>query len=231
MYQFVSHFLTFLISFQFTLHSDLGRVVQAIIREYEKFPPSLWPSSSSSTSLPQSTQSHLPELNKSNIPELCNLSLEELQKLDQDPQYLSDFVDEMSIVQRIQCDLDSSIEDIKTMATANLAREQHLNQLRSTLEDKLNEFRRLGGSYESLNMRYQKKSEEFAPQHIKELLQIATSNADSVCDTFVEQFLSGSMDVQQFLDQYRESKRTSAMRKAKEERLTHQLNELERATF
>lgn len=181
--------------------------------------------------MPQSVQPHLPEPTKSSIPELCNLSLDELQKLEQDPQYLNDFVDEMTVVQRIQNDLDSLIEDIKTMATENLSREQNINELRSMVEGRLDEFRQLGGSYEALNTRYQKKSKEFAPQHIKELLQIAASNADIACDKFVDQFLNGSIDVQQFLDHYRDAKRTSAMRKAKEERLTHQLNELERAQF
>lgn len=216
---------------QFSLHSDLGRVVQAIIREFEKFPPPPLPNASVGSVQPKSAQPHLPEPNKSSIPELCNLSLEELQKLDQDPQYLNDFIDEIGVVQRLHNDLDTLIEDVKSMASENLNREQHLQQLRSTIEEKLDEFRNLGGSYESLSSRYQKKSEEFAPQHIKELLQIAASNADSVCDTYVEQFLSGNIDVQQFLDQYREAKRISAMRKAKEERLTHQLNEFERATF
>lgn len=137
----------------------------------------------------------------------------------------------MAVVQRIQNDMDTLIEDIKVLATENLSREQHMNDLRSAIEAKLDEFRKLGSSYESHSARYQKKSEEFAPQHIKELLQIAASNADGICDNYVEQFLSKSIDVQQFLDQYREAKKLSAIRKAKEERLTHQLNEFERATF
>lgn len=217
---------------QFSVHSDLGRVVQAIIREYERFPPTLWPGGSNGSSLPQKpAQPHLPEPNKSSIPELCNLTLDELQKLDQDPQYLNDFVDEIGVVQRLHNDLDTLIDDVKAMASDNLTSEQRMMELRSAIEGKLNEFQKLGGSYETLNARYQKKSEEFAPQHIKELLQIAVSNADSACDSCVEQFLSGSIDAQQFVDQYREVKRVSAMRKAKEERLTHQLNELERATY
>lgn len=154
-----------------------------------------------------------------------------MQKLDQDPQYLNDFVDEMAVVQRLHTDLDTVIDDVKVIATENLSHEKHLNELRSGLEGKLNEFRQLGGSYDALSARYQRKSDEFAPQHIKELLQIAASNADSACDTFVQQFLNGSIDVQHFLDQYRDAKRVSAQRKAKEERLTHQLNELERAQF
>lgn len=157
--------------------------------------------------------------------------MEELQKLDQDPQYLNDFVDEIAVVQRLHTDLDTLIDDIKVMATDNLTHEQHINELRAALESKLNEFRQLGGSYEALSARYQRKSDEFAPQHIKELLQIAASNADSACDSFIQQFLSGSIDVQNFLDQYKDAKRVSALRKAKEERLAHQLNELERAQF
>lgn len=171
-----------------------------------------------------------PVLNQSSIPELCSLSFEELQKLDSDPQYLNDFVDEMAVVQRIQSDLNTLIDDVETVARENLTREQHMQSLRTNIETKLDEFRQLGNVYDSLSNRYQKKSDEFAPQHIKELLQIAVSNADSLCETHVEQFLNGGMDVQQFLDQYREAKRTSAMRKAKEERLAHQLNELERSS-
>lgn len=217
---------------QFTVHSDLGRVVHAIIREYEKFPPPLWASANATSAAKQHPQQNTnQDTNVSSIPELCNLSMDELVKLDQDPQYLSDFVDELAVVQRIQRELDVLIDEIKTNASENLTREEDMNQLRASIEAKLEEFRTLSNSYESLSVRYQRKSDEFAPQHIKELLQIAASNADGICDTFVEQFLSGSMDVQHFLDQYREAKRISAMRKAKEERLAHQLNELERATF
>lgn len=202
--------------------------MRAIIREYEKFPPPLWPSANSNN---QSVQTNAHAGNASTIPELCNLSLDELRKLDQNPQYLNDFVDELVVVKRFQRDLDALIEEVKSQAIENLSCEEHLRQVRESVETKMEEFRVLSTSYESLSARYQRKSDEFAPQHIKELLQIAASNADGICDTHVEQFLSGKMDVQQFIDQYREAKRISAMRKAKEERLSHQLNEFERATF
>lgn len=201
--------------------------MHAIIREYEKFPPPSWPSANSNH---QAAQTNAPAGNSS-IPELCNLSLDELRKLDQDPQYLSDFVDELTVVQRFQRDLDALIEEVKSRAIESLSCEEHLRQVTESVETKLQEFRALSTSYESLSARYQRKSDEFAPQHIKELLQIAALNADGICDTHVQQFLGGKMDVQQFIDQYREAKRISAMRKAKEERLSHQLNEFERATF
>lgn len=205
--------------------------MDAIIREFEKHPPTPWPLPSNlSAATPQLSMLKSPDQPASTTPELCSLTLEELQRLDQDQQYLDDFIDEMNAVRRIDADLNTLIDNVKVMAIENLSREQRVHELRTSIQARSDEFRRLGDSYMALNARYQQKSDEFAPQHIKELLQIAVSNADQTCDKCVEQFLNGSMDVQQFLDQYREAKRLSATRKAKEERLTHQLNEFERAT-
>lgn len=64
---------------------------------------------------------------------------------------------------------------------------------------------------------------------MQELLQIAASNADGDCDRHVEHFLNGKIDVQTFLNTYQSSKKISAERKAKEERLGSQLTALERA--
>lgn len=216
--------------------------MHAIIREFEKCLPLNWSSSNHpsiaqhvhATTSPKSTHNpnnhHQPQI-QSNIPELCNLTVDELRALNSDDEYLNDFVDEIDAVQRIQNDLDQLIGDVEGLAKENLTREQQLLQIRANVENKLMEFRQHGDQYDALSQRYQKKSEEFAPQHIKELLQIAASTADSICDTHVDQFLRGEIDVQNFLDRYKEAKQLSAMRKAKEERLSHQLNELERNTY
>lgn len=54
-------------------------------------------------------------------------------------------------------------------------------------------------------------------------------SADSDCDTHVHDFLNSKLDVQVFLDRYLKTKVLGTLRKAKEERLSHQLNALERA--
>lgn len=117
----------------------------------------------------------------------------------------------------------------KTKTEANLSKEQHLNQLKRAIFDNMTTIKILGEKYELSNRRYQQKADEFAPQHIKELLQIAVSTAETNCDSHVEDFQSGKIDVQLFLDRYVKAKVLSTLRKAKEERLTHQLNALERA--
>lgn len=227
---------------QFTVHSDLGRVVHAIIREFEKFPPPFWPSRdaavpttsiASARTQPQITHqtNSLSHQIHSDISELCNLTLDDLRLLNEDNEYLNDFVDEMDIVQRTQTELNHLIVDVIDTAKNNLEREEYMKQLRGKVDEKINEFRNSGDTYENLNQRYKKKSEEFAPQHIRELLQIAASTADVDCDRHIEHFLNGMIDVQTFIDRYKDAKQLSAMRKAKEERLAHQLTELEKANY
>lgn len=217
--------------FQFTVHSDLGRVVQAIIREYEKFPPPLdavhHGTSPTVQSNPIKTK---PNTIQSSIRELCDLTLDDLTKLNADPAYLNDFVEEMGPIKNLNNDLDTLMNDVGAIATENMSKEVQITNLRQNVTSQLANFVHLGERYESLNQRYQRKSDEFAPQHIKELLQIEASTADSICDQNVNGFLNGTIDVQTFLDQYLQTKKLSAMRKAKEERLSHQLRELERAT-
>lgn len=62
-------------------------------------------------------------------------------------------------------------------------------------------------------------------------MEIAVSTADSECERHVDKFLHGQIEIQTFLDRYMKAKKLSALRKAKEERLSHQLKALEKATF
>lgn len=208
--------------------------MQAIIREYEKFPPILLSDAVHRATASPSTipgQSSPSTIIQSNIRELCDLTMDDLARLNTDAAYLDDFVEEMAVIKSLNGDLSALLNDVGALATENLAQEAQLMQQRENVATRLTDFVQLGEQYDVLSRRYQKKSEEFAPQHIKELLQIEASNADGICDTHVEGFLNGRCDVQTFLDQYLQAKKLSAMRKAKEERLSHQLRELERAGF
>ncbi|XP_050332076.1 vacuolar protein sorting-associated protein 37A [Bactrocera neohumeralis] len=238
-------------------HSDLGRVVQAIIREFERFPPPIvnsgspiniptravnanataTPTSIAAKSLDSSNEnspldsSKSCKLNESSLPNLSTLSLDELKQLDSDPQFFDDFIEEMSVVQHLNEELDSMINQVEIISRENESKETHLVELKRKLSDDVTALKNLGEKCDQLNKKYLKKSEEYAPQHIRELLQIAASNADSECDRHVEQFLNGKIDVQTFLNNYTHSKKVSAERKAKEERLGHQLTALERAAM
>ncbi|EDX00799.1 vacuolar protein sorting-associated protein 37C isoform X1 [Drosophila yakuba] len=164
-----------------------------------------------------------------NMPNLSTLSLDELKQLDRDPEFFDDFIEEMSVVQHLNEELDSMMNQVENISKENESKGSHLVELKRRLSDDYTALKTLGEKCDQLNKKYLKKSEEYAPQHIRELLQIAASNADADCDRHVEHFLNGKIDVQTFLNTYQSSKKISAERKAKEERLGTQLSALERA--
>lgn len=207
-----------------------------MIREFERFPPPLLGTPDSNQITPQGGLSSSSQQNSNDvqpsttIPQLLNLSIEDLKRLDSDIESLDDFIDEYGFVKGLNDELDSLMLEVESIAGENLSREQVINDLKNHLNDTTNGLLGLGHRYDQLSLAYKKKSEEFTPQHIRELLQIAVSTADSTCESHVESFLKGTIDVQTFLLSYMEAKKLSATRKAKEERLSVQLNALERAT-
>lgn len=66
---------------------------------------------------------------------------------------------------------------------------------------------------------------------MQESLQNASTEADEQSESIAENFLNGHLDVDNFVSSYIKSRIVSHTRKAKEEKLTHQLSELERAGF
>lgn len=157
------------------------------------------------------------------------MSLEELHKLNSDDMCLNDFVEECTNVQSLASELDNLIVEVETLASDNCSKADEIKKLQDNLSKNFTAFHSIGNMYETVTRRYQEKADEFLPSHIQQLLQIGVSEADADCEIHVEQFLGGKIDVQTFLDRYMSAKKLTALRKAKEERLAHQLNALERA--
>jgi len=101
----------------------------------------------------------------------------------------------------------------------NLEKREKITTLVNSIDRLGADFKAMGATYDALNTRHQKKAEEFAPQHIKELLQIAASTADSQADQHTDNFMAKKIDVETFLSEYMNAKKVSVLRKTKEERL------------
>lgn len=198
----------------FTINSDLGRVCQAIIREFEKNPTEL----ASSPSVPVLVQSSIPELN--------NLDPCQMLALLNDEQYLDDFVEELAPIKALNSELDTLIEETESLAKENLAKDSALGDLKTSVESLAVEFVNLGAKYNQTNKKYEEKSGEYSPQNIRQLLEIGVSNAESECEETVEAFLDGNQSLSEFLDDFMKVKKLIAARKFKEERLNFQLNQL-----
>uniref|UniRef100_A0A182VK27 VPS37 C-terminal domain-containing protein n=1 Tax=Anopheles merus TaxID=30066 RepID=A0A182VK27_ANOME len=240
----------------YTIHSDLGRIVQAVGREFEKHPPQFVNESTPQHHAPPPPASaaanqHHQQCRNGNVPDygvdnrnallspshepdpfgLRNLTTDELSRLNADEDYLEEFIAKLPFLQHQNDEMDQLLAGIESLAVDNLARKQTVEERKAKLESLALEFKELGQQWESMNQRYQRKAEDFSPQHIKELLQIAVSTADNKSDDEAQRFLAGQSDVGTFLQNFIESRKLYTMRKAKEERLVQQLTALERAAF
>lgn len=138
-------------------------MVQAVIREFEKSrPPNLFNSNEINGTATQVQTSYIPT-----IEELGALSIDELTKLDSDDIYLDDFADENQTVQNLNSELSCLMTQIETIANDNLGKRDRLEQLNEEVKNLASEFTKIGSNYDNLTNKYQRKAEEFAPQHIK----------------------------------------------------------------
>lgn len=193
----------------------MGRVCQVIIREFEKNPVEF-----------PSKQIVEPVKIQSSIKELEGLEMDQLNALLHDGRYLDDFIEELQSVSALNVELDSLIESNEKQAVTNLEKEATLNKLKESIEALSIEFLNLGSKYEDTSKKYHEKSQEYLPENIRQLLEIAVSNAEYQCEEYVDGFLNQKMTSSQFLENFMETKKLIALRKFKEERLNFQLNQL-----
>lgn len=182
--------------FQFTIHSDLGRVVQAIIREFERTPPPLAEQPGSSITSPtipaqntealgraspQYTLSFMgqqnfsppvpsttqPQTQSVAFPELNNLSLEELQFLNESLDRQEEFIEDLPQVKEMNKALDDLILQVEELAESNLSRTEQIEELKSGIDSRIEEVTKLAFENERLSSVYQNLRDKYSPMNIK----------------------------------------------------------------
>ncbi|KAK9298971.1 hypothetical protein QLX08_007885 [Tetragonisca angustula] len=180
-------------------------------------------------SLPNQTQAKLWQ--NITFPELNNLTNEELKLLSEDDDRLDEFLDKHSILKDINTAIDDAIDWVQNTAEANVAKEPELRELQSDVANKVQTVTALKARYDQLIQRYNKLSEAFTPDHIKECLKRAADESHEESERIAEDFLNRKIDVERFLSSYIECRKLGQARRTKEEKLAHQLNELKRAGY
>ncbi|XP_028133627.1 vacuolar protein sorting-associated protein 37A [Diabrotica virgifera virgifera] len=239
-----------------TVHSDLGRVVQAIIREFQRNPPPLVISHSINMSptspingeiraspvnyqtftniknfSPPSHSTQSTSFQSLAIPDLSTLNLEELKFLSENPDRQDEFIDEMPLIKEQNKALGDIIQQVEEMAEANLTREEKLHELQKCVGTTIEELAKLAFENERLHTIYQQLYDKYAPRNIQGQLKIEAEKADKESEKIAESFLGGETDVDKFVNDFIRVKTLSQSRKTKEEKLGQQLDRLEKAGF
>nr|XP_021198393.2 vacuolar protein sorting-associated protein 37A [Helicoverpa armigera] len=213
----------------YTLHSDLGRVVQAIIREFQKSMPKL----SNSEEVPKSNDVS-PQANfnvqSMMFPELNDCCVEELQEILHNTD-LQDKIIEVN-PQLVEMDLETEelMNSIENIAQENIAKQQQLDDLKTEVIDRISTIVQMKMNFEELNRKHMKLAEMYDPHRIRDCLKEAALKADEESEVIAEQFLTGNMPVETFIAKFAEKRGLGQARRAREERIAHQLAQLDRAT-
>ncbi|XP_012233366.1 vacuolar protein sorting-associated protein 37A [Linepithema humile] len=179
--------------------------------------------------LPNQSQTNAPQ--SIIFPELNNLTNEELKRLSEDEDRLDDFLEKHSQIKDINAAVEDAMDWVEKTAETNATKEPELKQLQADVADKVKTVAVLKARYDHLIQRYNKLSEVFTPDHIKECLRQAADESHEESEKIAEDFLNRKIDVERFLSTYIECRKLGQARRTKEEKLAHQLNELKRAGF
>ncbi|XP_048004081.1 vacuolar protein sorting-associated protein 37A-like isoform X3 [Leguminivora glycinivorella] len=206
---------------QFTVHSDLGRVVHAVIRELQKAVPV-------EEEPPQSSPSHAPH--SLLFPELGELTIEELHEILENTDLQDKLLETTPQLLALNLETEELMLSIERIARDNIAEQQRLEELKTDVVNRISALFQMKINYEELHTRHQKLSEEYDPHRIRDCLKTAALKADEDAESIAEQFLLGKMPVESFISQFAETRARGQARRAREERLAHQLAQLHRAT-
>lgn len=160
------------------------------------------------------------------LADLHNLDRDQLIEMLKDDQYLDDYVEEFSYMKSLNSELDELIGEVDSLSQENMSRESRLSELKTSVNSLTEEIREKSNNFHALLAKYAEKSDEFEPENIRQLLEIAVSNAENECDEIVEEFLHGNRNTNEFLEEFMKIKKLKAIRKFKEERLNYQLRQM-----
>lgn len=187
------------------------------------------------------------------FPELEKMTNEELVKLGKDEDLMDEFLEKHTKLREIDSAIEDAIDWVEKTAcefpnnhvesylerlyfsteffvlAMNLSKEQQLAELREEVAEKAETMETLKARYDKLVEQYNKLSEVFAPEHIRDCLSQAADESQEQSEVIAQDFLDRKIDVERFLSTYVECRKLGQARRTKEEKLTHQLNELKRA--
>ncbi|KAK2716180.1 vacuolar protein sorting-associated protein 37A-like [Artemia franciscana] len=165
------------------------------------------------------------------IPELQNASEEELKEYLENEDLIKDFIASMPLTQKCQEDLDNLCNINEAIAKNILEMEENIQRSHVALQEKRKHFQLLGCRWRELLQSHKIISERYSPQSIKECLHAKSLLAEEESEVVAEEFLNGTMPVETFLVQYLDKRTLSHKRKATEDALSKQLQQLERLRF
>uniref|UniRef100_UPI00358F49E8 vacuolar protein sorting-associated protein 37A n=1 Tax=Myxine glutinosa TaxID=7769 RepID=UPI00358F49E8 len=209
----------------FTLHADLGKVLQKLLKEFRQHPPipltsyPVFSTASGFTPTPACSQVQsliplVPEKTAAIIPSQGNRQvagieekIERARKKEEEGSTLA-------------AELERQTFSNERLAKENLDLQPVLEARKKELMDKCAELEKLKGSCTEKIARQHTLNESLCPETLSARLQVAILQSEEKSEQLAEQFLEGNLPAEQFICQYLDVRTLCHSRKAKEEHLS-----------
>ncbi|KAJ3096198.1 Vacuolar protein sorting-associated protein 37A [Phlyctochytrium planicorne] len=151
----------------------------------------------------------------------CGLSysVEELEELMNDEAAFEDFFQSLPQVKEQQKVKSDYVLANESLANQNLALEGQLAQLRSELEEEYRIFRTQREQFDLNYKSFQNLSMRYAPDYIMSRLRTAVTESEELSESISQSFLGGKSQVEDFVRNYRETRKVYHHRSARLERV------------
>lgn len=233
----------------FSMHVDLGRVIQGILMEFQNHPPKLNTVVRTNTTLstPTAVRAGYAELKQpavssttspfknshlvSQFYQLDKLNTSQLEELLKDESKLLEFVEQLPEVIRTEEIKREMVRQNEELARTSLDLKPVMEERKKTLLEKVDEVNALKAEFEVGSELFEVHMKAFHASTLQDNLRVAGQAAEEESETIAQEFLSGKLSTDAFLSQFMKERTLSHMRRAKEEKLHYQLQELHRTGF
>lgn len=233
----------------FGIHSDLGRVVQAVKREFEKNPPSVIKENSPNeiklkhdstpTKPPVSTSTghtkgydqncsqigvtvgRVPIGGHAVIPEIAKLSEEELKTLQTDQLAFNVFSRQLNVtaLSSMEDHSENVKKEIMSFVETNAKLANELNEKKDDYQSKLNDLELSKKVTADMKKGLFEGAQRLTKTALCDNLLAASHEDECESEACADQFLSGNLPIDDFLTKYIQSRTQHHVRKTKHDRL------------
>ncbi|XP_047129848.1 vacuolar protein sorting-associated protein 37A isoform X1 [Hydra vulgaris] len=247
----------------FYVHSDLGKVVKQIIKEFKTNPPQFSNSFSPSTNLtspsgfnqqlinpvkevklnvipdrpPHYSENHkVIASNKCTYDEAiqpCDIQTDinnvmeklkhfskiELENVCNNEDLLLEYIEEMKTITDLQVQRTKLLEENENIAVMNLKFETQIEDKQVDLKELIEESDDLYHKFQNKSQKQTELLQMYEIGHISTNLRISILEVEEDSENIADQFLSGSLNLESFLEKFLDKRKLTHIRRAKEEML------------
>ncbi|KAJ3045230.1 Vacuolar protein sorting-associated protein 37A [Rhizophlyctis rosea] len=168
---------------------------------------------------PQSSPAPAASSAWADYPDIDSKSAEELEELLNDEIAFQIYLENLSSIKGMKQVHKELMDGNESLARRNLSKKEELESLKKTLSEQQQLFQSLRAKFDTNLKAQQDEAVRFSPTYVATKLQSAQSESDELSESIAQSFLDGKIPADDFIKQYRDTRRVYHLRAAKLERL------------